>query len=176
MNWTEGPATWKQLRYLSHHGYKPEHILTKSEASELIRKFGGDPDALATVMAGDTQEVAAQETAGHHWAAIESARKAVAECRKEEMEKRQRELDFALAKRQDFWVETCQGPGKVTAASRQAHDLYQKQGCRFAAPTRKQTQYILDALDSVMPHWDREHPELFYQTLELNFPELLRSR
>jgi hypothetical protein len=35
-------------------------------------------------------------------------------------------------------------------------------------------QEILDALDSAMPAWEREHPALFYQTLELNFPHLLR--
>jgi hypothetical protein len=35
-------------------------------------------------------------------------------------------------------------------------------------------QHILDALDSAAPFWDKEHPELFYQTLQLNFPELVR--
>jgi hypothetical protein len=33
---------------------------------------------------------------------------------------------------------------------------------------------VLDALDGAMPLWDKEHPELFYQTLEINFPELVR--
>ena len=53
-------------------------------------------------------------------------------------------------------------------------ELYQKHGCRFAVPSRQQVQDVLDALDAAMPVWEKEHPELFYQTLELNFPELLR--
>ena len=38
----------------------------------------------------------------------------------------------------------------------------------------EQVQEVLDALDSALPVWDREHPELFYQTLELNFPQLVK--
>jgi len=37
-----------------------------------------------------------------------------------------------------------------------------------------QVQSILEALDSALPAWDRDSPEMFYRTLELNFPELLR--
>jgi hypothetical protein len=39
-----------------------------------------------------------------------------------------------------------------------------------------QVQHILDALDAALPNWEREHPDLFYKTLELNFPELLRMQ
>jgi hypothetical protein len=35
-------------------------------------------------------------------------------------------------------------------------------------------QVVLEALDAAMPLWDRDHPELFYQALELNFPQLVR--
>jgi hypothetical protein len=47
-----------------------------------------------------------------------------------------------------------------------------KNGCQYVEPTREQTQDIHDALDIALPAWEKEHPELFYQTLELNFPEL----
>jgi hypothetical protein len=33
----------------------------------------------------------------------------------------------------------------------------------------------LDALDAAMGSWDRDYPQLFYQALELNFPELRRA-
>lgn len=53
-------------------------------------------------------------------------------------------------------------------------ELYRQFGCRFLPPQRQQAEYILAALDAAMPGWEQQHPELFYQTLELNFPELLR--
>ncbi len=58
--------------------------------------------------------------------------------------------------------------------SAQVAELYRQFGCRFLPPTRQQTEYILAALDAALPGWEAQHPELFYQTLELNFPELLR--
>jgi molybdopterin-guanine dinucleotide biosynthesis protein A len=64
----------------------------------------------------------------------------------------------------------------VHVACAQVQELYRKHGCRFAEPTSEQVRGILDALDRAMPHWEREHPELFYQTLELSFPELLIRR
>lgn len=61
-------------------------------------------------------------------------------------------------------------------ATLQVLELYQLYGCRFDTPTHSQVQEILEALDGASSHWDRDHPELFYQTLELNFPHLLRHR
>ena len=51
-------------------------------------------------------------------------------------------------------------------------ELHMKLGCQYVEPTREQTQEILDALDMALPAWEKEHPELFYRTMELNFPEL----
>jgi len=173
MNWTDGPATWKQLRYLSHHGYKADHMLTKAEASDLIKKFGGNPEDFTIVTEPDRHENAQEQTAYQLRLAIEKARQAMGRV---ELERHQNEITAAITKRQDFWLDTCRGPGNLIVSSRQAQDFYQKFGCRFVAPTRKQVQYILDALDSAMPLWDKDHPGLFYQTLELNFRELLRPR
>ena len=58
--------------------------------------------------------------------------------------------------------------------SMQVFELYQMQGCRFFPPNHEQVQELLDALDAAMQLWDRDNPELFYQTLELNFPHLVR--
>ena len=62
----------------------------------------------------------------------------------------------------------------MRATSREVIEFYRQFGCRFCEPTREQVEEVLQALDSAMPQWDTLHPELFYQTLELNFPELVR--
>src|SRR6266498_710261 len=80
------------------------------------------------------------------------------------------------AKRQEFWLDTCRGFAHVKFGCAEIQELYRKHGCRFAEPTLQQVCGILDALDGAMPQWEKEHPELFYQTLELSFPELLIRR
>ena len=78
--------------------------------------------------------------------------------------------------RLEFWADTCRDVTDMRIASKEVIDLYREHGCRFCAPTHQQVQNVLDALDSAMPHWEKEHRELFYQTLELNFPELVRHQ
>jgi hypothetical protein len=80
------------------------------------------------------------------------------------------------AKRQEFWLDTCRGVAHMHLECAQVQELYRKHGCRFAAPTLEQVRGILDALDRAMPQWESNHPELFYQTLELSFPELVIHR
>ena len=58
--------------------------------------------------------------------------------------------------------------------SQKVIEFYRKYGCRFCAPSSQQVHHVLNALDSAISSWEKEHPELFYQTLELNFPELVR--
>lgn len=76
--------------------------------------------------------------------------------------------------REDFWADTCREITQMLHGSHEAVELYRKYGCRFCAPGRQQVQYVLNALDAAMPHWEKEHPELFFQTLELNYPESVR--
>jgi len=80
------------------------------------------------------------------------------------------------AKRLEFWLDTCRGFAHIKFGCAQIQELYRKHGCRFAEPTAEQVRGILSALDGAMPQWEKEHPELFYQTLELSFPELLIRR
>lgn len=80
----------------------------------------------------------------------------------------------ATPDRQDFWVDTCREITEMHHAAERVLRFYQKFGCRFAVPSRQQVQSVLDALDAALPQWERQHPELFYRTLELNFPELVR--
>lgn len=76
--------------------------------------------------------------------------------------------------RQEFWLDTCREVKEMRIGSMQVFELYQMQGCRFFPPNHEQVQELLDALDAAMQLWDRDNPELFYQTLELNFPHLVR--
>jgi hypothetical protein len=81
----------------------------------------------------------------------------------------------ALHHRRQFWLDTCRDVRERRTASRQVLDLYRHHGCRFSSPAPGQVQSVLDALDSALPGWEGDHPGLFYRTLELNFPELLRA-
>jgi len=76
--------------------------------------------------------------------------------------------------RVEFWADTCREVTDMRVATKEVIDLYRIYGCRFCAPSQSQVQNVLDALDSAMPQWEKEHRELFYQTLELNYPELVR--
>jgi hypothetical protein len=79
-----------------------------------------------------------------------------------------------LLERGEFWANTCGEIAQMQHPSQSALDLYRKYGCRFCSPGRQQIEYVLSALDAAVPAWEKEHPELFYQTLELNYPELVR--
>jgi hypothetical protein len=78
-----------------------------------------------------------------------------------------------LMEREDFWADTCREITQMQHGSHATVDLYRQYGCRFCTPGRQQIQSVLSALDSAVPRWEREHPELFYQTLELNYPEMV---
>jgi len=58
----------------------------------------------------------------------------------------------------------------------QVQELYRKQRLSFYRTDPRSGSRILDALDRAMPQWESNHPELFYQTLELSFPELVIHR
>ncbi len=100
-------------------------------------------------------------------------REAVEDARREGLRDK---LDLAVHCRQQFWLDTCRDPLQMRSPSRQALELHRQYGCRFSAPTSQQIQYVLDALDIALPQWDCGHAELFYQTLELNFPDVVRVR
>lgn len=80
----------------------------------------------------------------------------------------------AAIEREEFWADTCREITQMRHTSPDSVELYRRHGCRFCTPGHLQVQHVLQALDSAAPGWEKQHPELFYQTLELNFPELLR--
>jgi hypothetical protein len=173
MNWTDQPATECQVGHLRQLGYTPDHPLTKGEAAHLISDFEANPES-ARSFAQSGIRATAKEDAHALRAIVEKAKRAAADATGDQAERARGELGVAVAKRQMFWVNTCRDPIQMQSPSPQVFDLYRNHGCRFIAPTREQAQEILDALDAAMPVWDRDYPQLFYQTLELNFPELCR--
>jgi len=175
MDWQDEPATWKQLRYLRQNGYKADRHLSKTAAAELIASMGGQIDSPPAAPDVTLQQPAAQD-AYMLRVAIEKATRAASDARRDNLQTAQQDIALAISKRQMFWIDTCRDPTRMQAACGQVLDFYRKYGCRFEAPSNKQVQEVLSALDSAMPSWDRDHPGLFYQTLELNYPELVRRR
>ena len=86
----------------------------------------------------------------------------------------QADTAVGLIEREEFWADTCREVTEMQHQTPHALELYRKFGCRFCPPGRQQIQDVLGALDTAVPGWERQHPELFYQTLELNYPELVR--
>lgn len=175
MDWQNEPATWKQLRYLRQQGYKPDRHLTKTAAAELIQSIGGP-----VVSAPPEPEIVVQpllkQDAYLLRQAVEQAAQGVLEAAADRMASAQQDLAIAISKRQMFWIDTCRDPTRMQAACGQVLEFYRKYGCQFEAPSNRQVQEVLSALDAAVPSWDREHPLLFYQTLELNFPQLVKRR
>ena len=165
MDWSNEPATWKQLKFLKSCGYEAGHRLTKTEAAVIIGRYQGHPEALA--VQNDVQET----VKAHH------LRRAVENAKREVMERGRghTEVERTIAERQEFWVDTFRGSAHLKSGCNQVLELYRTHGCLFSEPTRKQVQDILDALDAAMPVWDQEHPELFYEAMNLNFPELRKQ-
>jgi len=173
MNWTEEPATEPQLTQLKRFGYQPLHPLTRSEAAHALRDLETNPQTPAVLEAEGLREINKQEALSLRLA-VENARRAIAGAPPDQSDPARCELAAAIDRRQQFWVDTCCDPGRMQFPSAQVLDLYMRFGCRFLPPTREEVQDVLDALDIALPTWDRDHPELFYQTIELNFHTLLR--
>src|SRR5512133_151119 len=86
------------------------------------------------------------------------------------------DLLSTIAARQQFWLDTCRADTEGSSASVHALEFFHHYGAHFFAPTWEEVQEVLDALDRAMPWWDKDHPELFYEALRINFPSLLRQR
>lgn len=173
MDWTDEPATEGQLSNLRRLGYQPLRPLTIGRAAHLIRNFEVRPQREQASAENGVREITKRQ-AHYLQHAVEEAERAVQGATKDEIEKLQHILGVALGKRQDFWMDTCRDPPQMQDCSLQVLDLFMRYGCRFVVPSGEQVQEILNALDLLMPSWDRDRPELFYQTMELNFPELDR--
>jgi hypothetical protein len=175
MNWADEPATETQLDHLGQLGHRPGYSLTKGEAARLIAWFEQHHTNPTPSDTGTAREEAEPE-AYLLRIAVASVKRAAALPEPDKAQVALQELGQAMARRQGFWMDTCREVAQMHVASNGVLELYQQHGCRFSAPKPAEAQQILDALDSAMPCWDMDHPALFYQTLELNFPELVRHR
>lgn len=157
MNGMDDPASESQLIHLKRFGCEPGRLLTRVEAARLIGRLrrGEMPHEIQAEL------IASGTIPPHAYSSVEPAK--------------QFPKKFTTAfQRQEFWMDTCREPLQMRMHTQEIVELHMKHGCRFNAPNREQAQEILDALDAAMPSWEGGHPELFYQTLELNFPELRR--
>jgi hypothetical protein len=173
MTWSNEPATEIQLSRLRQLGYSTGCPLTKGEAAYLIKIL---EEHTETDHGGG---LAQQQQIAKHMAyalrlAIEHTRRALAEAAADQIDRLRQSLAQAIAKRREFWTDTCRDMAQMHARCAPVMDLYMKYGCRCVPPAPGQVQEVLDALDAASPAWDRDNVELFYQTLELNFPELVR--
>jgi len=175
MHWADEPATETQFGHLGQLGFKPGCPLTKGEAARLIGWFERHRAQPASPGRESVRERAEPEAYLLRIAVV-SVRRAVALPARDMTRETQPELAQAIARRQEFWLNTCREVTQMRLASSQVLELYKQHGCRFFAPKPTEVQEILDALDSALPSWDMDYPALFYQTLELNFPYLVRLR
>jgi len=175
MNWKDEPATEDQLGHLRRLGYEPEGPITRGEAAQIIGDFDAGSASRIPLRENKLSEITTF-SALHFRLTVENAKLALAALAGRENQSCRHAFETALAERQEFWADTCSDADKMHLVSMQVLALYKKHGCRFSVPTPEQVQAILDTLDAALPLWDRDHPELFYQTLELNFPDLLRHQ
>ena len=173
IDWADGPATEAQLSNLRRLGYQPLHPLTTGRAAHLICYFEERPQREESSAENGVREITKRQAHSLQHA-VEEAERALQGATKEATVKLQHILAVAMERRQGFWIDTCREPPQMRDCSLQVLDLFMRYGCRFLVPSGEQVQEILNALDLLMPLWDRFQPELFYQTMELNFPELDR--
>lgn len=192
MLWDNEPASEQQVVLLRNAGHVMAKPLTRTEAARLIREYRRNPahsvpavqSALPRAAPAMAPPTATIESSGGELSestrmkahalrtAFEESKRALVT--KADAPNVRADAASTLAARLQFWKETCCEVREMQIGSVQIFELYQRHGCRFFCPTREQVQEVLDALDMALPVWDRDHPELFYQTLELNFPQLLR--
>lgn len=174
------PATEKQIKYLSVFGYVQTGPLTRQEASELLSRFEEDPEHLEIRAENNALQMRRQmEFDSTHAAQVlhEIFAKAADELKhaqQGEITDAREEFKEATKQRITFWKDTFREPAESTGEWEQSFELFEQYGHRFKVPSTKQITEILAALDEKAPTWDTEFPHVFYQTMELNFPQLLR--
>jgi len=173
MNWSNEPATEIQLSRLRQLGYSTDCPLTKGEAAYLIKILEEHTETQGIGEPAQGPHIA-KHMAYALRLGIEHTRRALAEAATDQVDRLQHSLASAIAKRKEFWTDTCREMSQMHCRSAPVMDLYMKYGCRCVPPAPGQVQEVLDALDAASPAWDLDCVELFYQTLELNFPELVR--
>jgi len=173
MELADEPATGAQLTSLSRVRHGPIRPLANDRATHLIPFLEEHPQRDQASAENGVREIAKRQAYALRQA-VEEAGRAVRDATRDGPEELQRILGAATGRRQAFWTDTCRDPPQMKNCSAQVLDLFMRYGCRFVVPSGEQVQDILNALDLFMPLWDLQQPEMFYQTLKLNFPQLDR--
>jgi hypothetical protein len=162
--WEDDPASDKQLAYLSKFGYTHVGPLSKGEASKLIGEFEEDPERcrIRDASSRKASEASVEELAKGEAYQLHSDVVNADRC----------DLKLAKQTRIAFWTAAFSPSDEFLMP----YELYEAYGQHYRKPKREQIQHILDALDAAMPTWDRDHTELFFETLKINFPELKRLK
>jgi len=193
MDWADEPATEQQVSQLVRLGFHMARPLSLTEAASLIRQYKKQASRRNTTPAsggtgwpvrGASAPLSFSTPPKEGWpdpgrrmlhiseephaplgAAVPPPRP---------IESPANEAIAEETERLEFWLDTFRDVKEMQVASVKVYELRQKHGCHFLLPRREQVEDVLKALDTAIPAWDRDHPEFFYQTLELNFPELAR--
>ena len=199
MYWDDEPATERQLMLLRAAGFSQARPLTRTEAARLIREYHRNPSravaapSLQPTRPSAPEVLARQELPTQELKPLVTAQE-ISESTKMHTHRLRQTAETAQraqaanpdapnvhadaiatgTNRVEFWQDTCREVKDMRQGSMPVFELYQRYGCRFFAPNRSQVEEVLRALDKEMSVWDRDHLELFYQTLELNFPDLVK--
>jgi hypothetical protein len=178
--WKFQPADKKLLLLLEMNGVTTSEPLTAGQASDLLAQISEARDRQRWERADEStrQRILRDKClASYLRADYEKAKQTLAaakECNDEAgIDEAELDLELAEEDRLNFWRSTFDENGYD--AGNQTFDLYYSHGFRFKIPTQNQIESILEALDAASATWDRESPELFYEVLELNFPEQRRK-
>ncbi len=193
MNWADEPATEQQVAQLRTLGFNLARPLTLTEAANLIRQYKRQRSHRVPPVALQNREME-QATANVSVSPNPPAPKDLPRRRFELCTHPPQQVPGAAghvgdacpspasvqdsgspdAPRVDFWLDIFREVKDMRVASVKVFELRLKHGAHFLLPSREQAQDILDALDNALPNWERDNPEFFFQTLELNFPELIQ--
>ncbi len=191
MDWEEEPATQQQLFRLQEYGFVPACTLTVTQAARLIRQFSKHPRQAVAAGRDAQQAVAAppkppppprqvdvSESAKAHAHRLRLGVQAARRLMEANPDGPNVRADYyaSISARRDFWHDTCREQRDMLIGTVQVLELHQEFGVHFFTPTEAEVQELLDALDHALPMWEWDHPELFYQTLRLNFPSLARQK
>ena len=195
MDWAEDPATEQQIAQLKKLGFAMARPLSLTEAASLIRQYkkrasrpagyvqthDPGPGLPGAALPPPPRASPAERSSPDTMAMVAGAPPPAQPIRARRLiplrgpdPAEQANVEATRARRLEFWLDTFREMKDMRVSSAQVYELRQRHGHRYFKPNSDQVQDILQALDEGMPGWERDCPEVFYQTLELNFPGLLR--
>ena len=178
MDWPDEPASEQQVMHLKNLGVSATPNLTMTAAARLIRQLrqAGPAASSRPLISASSWRASGQANEGDHALSPRNAGQTTNRtgAATPQISNAAAEPAATMASRVEFWLDTCRDIREMQVASVKVYEFHHSYGYRWLAPTSEQAQEILDALDAAIPSWENDHPELFYKTLELNYPTLIR--